>query len=98
MKEYDYVSAYKNGFAKVLLNGKCGFINKNGEEICECKYDFVSDFDKKFAVIELNGKYGFINDIGIEIIPCDYSFGDAQKLLEKYKLNQIRIAKLKTIC
>jgi len=37
--KYDYVWYFKDGFAKVELNGKYGVINENGKEICDIKYD-----------------------------------------------------------
>ena len=67
--EYDKVTDFKNGFARVELNGKSGYINEIGEEIIPPKYDKVSDFKKGFARVELNDKYGFINKTGKEVVP-----------------------------
>jgi hypothetical protein len=39
--KYDYVYSYfENGFARILLNDKYGFINKNGIEIIKPIYDY----------------------------------------------------------
>jgi hypothetical protein len=72
MRKYDWQSAYINGFAKIYLNGKYGFIDNNRTEICELKYDYVYNFEYNFAKIYLNGKYGFINEKGKEICPIKY--------------------------
>ena len=54
--KYDFVSCFKNGFARVRLIDKEGFVNKKGEEITPIKYDDVRDFENGFAEVELNGK------------------------------------------
>lgn len=131
MKEYDHIGKFNNGFAKVKMNNKYGFIDINYEEICEIKYDYVYDFIFGIAIVFLNGKNGIINNKGKEI--CDIKYDDincfdygytllslnnkfsyinekgkeitpfvntwfyADELLQKYKLNQKRIQKLKTI-
>jgi hypothetical protein len=35
MKKYDWVDEFINGFARVFLNDKYGFINKQYKERCE---------------------------------------------------------------
>jgi hypothetical protein len=97
MKEYDYPVCFFNGLATVWLNGKCGFIDRNYNEICEIKYDEVWHFENEFAYVRIGEIRGFINKQGIEVVACNYSYEIAKKLLKKYKLNQKRIEKLKTI-
>ena len=58
--KYDAVGDFNNGFARVKLNGKYGFINEVGEEIVEPQYDDVWDFENGFAIVKLNGKWGVI--------------------------------------
>lgn len=73
-KKYNEVHNFSEGFAKVELNGKWGFINQKGEEIIPLKYDNVEHFSEGFAIVKLNGKYGFINKEGKKIIPIKYDY------------------------
>ncbi|HEF3474383.1 TPA: WG repeat-containing protein, partial [Campylobacter coli] len=52
----------------VELNGKWGFIDKNGEFVIEPKFDGVGNFSEGLARVELNGKYGFIDKSGKIVI------------------------------
>ena len=63
-KKYDAVWDFSEGLAKVELNDKYGFINKEGKEIVPCKYDSIDDFFEGRARVRIgwkNGKWGFIN-------------------------------------
>jgi hypothetical protein len=79
------------------LNDKWGFNNKQGVEICECKYDQVFHFCDGYARVEIDFKCGYIDKNGIEVIKCEHNSRDASGFLDKYKLNKIRIKKLKNI-
>ncbi|EAK0978971.1 WG repeat-containing protein [Campylobacter lari] len=46
------------------LNGKWGFIDKNGEIIINPIFDNVSNFKENLASVKINGKWGFINESG----------------------------------
>ncbi len=70
--KYDWVENFHDGFAKVKLNEKWGFINEQGKEICEIKYDMVYCFVNGLLIVKLNGKYGFISEPGKEI--CELKF------------------------
>ena len=48
----------------VRIGDKKGFINEQGEEICEIKYDQVWNFENGFAVVRIGDKRGFINEQG----------------------------------
>ena len=61
---------------KVVLDGKWGFIDETGREICPYKYDWVHDFFKGFAQVRLNGKWGYIDETGREVVPCKYNWVD----------------------
>ena len=67
--KYSYVYDFKEGFARVALGRKYGFIDGTGKEIVPPKYDNVHDFEEGFARVELDGKYGFIDRTGKEVIP-----------------------------
>ena len=61
---------------KVYLNGKWGFIDETGREICPCKYETIGGFEEGFAHVELNGKWGYIDETGREVVPCKYNWVD----------------------
>ncbi len=50
--------------AGVKLNGKYGFIDKNGDFVIKPKFDDAWYFREGLAAVELNGKYGFIDKSG----------------------------------
>ncbi len=68
LKKYNYIGGFHEGLAWFYLNGKYGFINKEGKEVLESKkYDGVRDFHEGLAIIRVNDKYGLINKNGEEI-------------------------------
>ena len=66
-----------NGLVKVKLDGKYGFINKDGEEIIPCKYEDADAFSDGLAKVKSAEGWGFVNEDGEEIIPCKYEDADA---------------------
>ena len=77
--KYQFIGNIIKGYsyARVKLNGKYGFIDKNGREIIPCIYDWIDDehyLCNDNCRIVLNGKYGFIDKNGKEVIPCNYDF------------------------
>ena len=77
--KYQFIGNIIKGYsyARVKLNGKYGFIDKNGREIIPCNYDWIDDehyLCNDNCRIVLNGKYGFIDKNGKEVIPCNYDF------------------------
>ena len=56
----------------VKLNGKYGFIDKEGKEIIPLKYDEVREFREGLATVELNKKWGFVDKEGKEVISLKY--------------------------
>ncbi|CAM4064260.1 WG repeat-containing protein [Campylobacter armoricus] len=50
------------------LNGKWGFIDKNGKFAIEANFDWAWDFKEDLASVRLNGKYGFIDKNGNFIV------------------------------
>ena len=61
-----------NGLIKVRLDGKYGFINKDGEEIIPCKYEDADVFSDGLAKVKSAEGWGFVNENGEEIISCKY--------------------------
>ena len=70
MKEYDYIYDFNEELARVKLNDKFGFINKEGKEVIPLIYDYAFNFHEGLAFIQLDNKMGLINKEGIEVIPC----------------------------
>ncbi|HEC1786507.1 TPA: WG repeat-containing protein, partial [Campylobacter lari] len=71
------------------LNGKWGFIDKNGKFAIEANFDWAWDFKEDLASVRLNGKYGFIDKNGKfaikPIFDKVYSFNQG---IAKVKLNE----------
>ena len=65
-----------NGLIKVRLDGKYGFINKDGEEIIPCKYEDADAFSDGLAKVKSAEGWGFVNENGEEIISCKYEDAD----------------------
>ena len=61
-----------NGLIKVKLDGKYGFINKDGEEIIPCKYEDADNFPDGLVKVKSAEGWGFVNENGEEIVPCKY--------------------------
>ena len=61
---FDNVYDFSEGYAKVRLNKKWNFINKNGELLSDKWYDGVYSFNDDYAKVELNNKMNFINKNG----------------------------------
>ena len=85
--KYENASDFSEGLARVMRDGKYGFIDTAGREVVPCKYDGADDFhegmarvtvgggwryDRFFGESFLSGKFGFIDKTGREVIPCRY--------------------------
>ena len=71
--KYDWQDCFiYNGFVKVKLDGKYGFINEDGEEIISCKYEDADAFSDGLAKVKSVEGWGFVNENGEEIISCKY--------------------------
>ena len=64
--EYGEVYSFCNGLAKILKDGKCGFINTKGELVVPCKLEFMtSDFEDGYAtMIDYDGYLNIISKSG----------------------------------
>ena len=81
---YDQVGDFSEGLAMVEINGKRGYVDKNGCEVISCKYDkfkyegnpdfSANSFSEGLARVFLNGKWGFIDNTGREVIPCKLEY------------------------
>ena len=82
---YDHVDRKTfgpNGLAAVQLDGKYGYIDKNGKTVIEQQFDYASSFaENGLARIKANdGKWGYIDKTGKMIINPQYEWaGDFGK-------------------
>lgn len=86
------------------MNGKYGFINKNGNVILPIKFDNTESFSDGMAKVVLKDKCGYVNEFGELVIPMIYEYGTSfykgkvrVKLKNKYfsidkKENVLKIA------
>lgn len=66
-KNYDHIYYFQDGFARVELDEKFGFINEECEEVLSVTYDYASDFINGFAKVEIKDKFSYVNK-NMEII------------------------------
>ena len=83
-----YVYGFSEGLAKVELDGKWGYIDKDGNEVLPLKYDGIGYFNEGLVRVVLNRKYGYIDKTGRVVIPCKYDWtGDFFKGVTRVQLN-----------
>jgi hypothetical protein len=71
---------YNLGEGRILFrkdNGKCGMLDKNGNEILGATYGYIYPFTEGLAMVQhaTNGKFGFIDTKGNEVIETQYADG-----------------------
>jgi|YNPMSStandDraft_2_1061718.scaffolds.fasta_scaffold00049_17 hypothetical protein len=88
-EKYTRCFDFSEGYARVEVDGKYGFIDRYGNEITPIKYDEAFDFRDGFALVRINMKSGFIDGSGKEIIEVKYEnvFGPKKDLFA-VKLNE----------
>lgn len=100
-KEYDQITGFFDGLAKVKYGGKVGFINKKGVEVIPLVYDETGNFSSGLAPVLKNNKVGAINKTGEVVIPLEYedigSFTDGYAYYQKNGLKGIIDAKGKIV-
>lgn len=85
VKQYDFISIFSEGFAAVEKNGKWGYIDMDGNEICPIKYEFPHYYYKKSYFLFSEGyvgvgipkskflRFGYLNTKGEEVCSFDYT-------------------------
>jgi hypothetical protein len=63
---------FTDGLAQARKDGKCGFVNINGEVVIPLEYDDVQWFNNGLAPVKKDGKWGVINTNGDTVIPFEY--------------------------
>ena len=69
---FNLVEEFHDGFARVMLNSKYNFINKNGEIAFNQWFDWVDNFYHGFTQVRLKDKWNCINTNGEPL--CDQWF------------------------
>lgn len=78
---------FSEGLAKIFVNDKAGFINKNGKIVIKPQFKDVGKFSKNLAPFENeNGKWGFIDTKGNIVIKPQFdwalSFKESRALVQ----------------
>ena len=61
---FDYAGDFREGLARVELNGKWNFIDRDVRFLSKQWFDEVDTFNEGFAIVELNRKRNFIDRDG----------------------------------
>ncbi|WP_395805816.1 WG repeat-containing protein, partial [Daejeonella sp.] len=69
--QFDSAGDFKDGFAKVKIEGKWGYIDYNGKIIITCEFEQASDFSNGLALVRKDYDDYFINNKGENVISCD---------------------------
>ena len=86
--KYDAIGPFPEGLAQVILHGKVGYVNIEGEVVVPIKYDLIGGFREGLAQVGLKGKYGFVDTTGKEVVPLKYdSAGPFSEGLAEVSLN-----------
>lgn len=67
LDKYDETRPFHEDRAAVRIGNYWGFIDRNGNEICEIRYDEVKDFQSSLAAVRKEGRTCYINPSGLEI-------------------------------
>lgn len=71
--QYAIAEDFQEGLAEVRrLDGKCGFINTQGEQVAGYEYDDAVACHEGLAAVRQGDKWGFIDTTGALVIPFQY--------------------------
>ena len=65
---FDNIDNFKEGLAKIGLNGKSGFIDKKGNIVVKPIFNSIGSFFEGLINVNINGKWGFLDKKGNMII------------------------------
>ena len=72
----DTCNSFKGGMARVRMDEKWGFINKEGEMVIEPQFERASDFREGLARVRKGMRWGYINTKGEFVVPPKYYRAD----------------------
>ncbi len=61
-----------DGLRFVREDGKCGYIDMDGNIVVPIEYDVLSAFSEGVAIIAKDGKYGYVDHDGNILVPLEY--------------------------
>ena len=70
------IGDFNDGYAKVNLNGKWNFINRNNKLFSDTWFDWVDNFSEGYAAVQLDDKWNFIDTYGMFISDTWYDWVD----------------------
>lgn len=72
--KYEIQGPYCNGLARVRMNKKWGYIDKNGAEIVKPKYIQVENFNEGLARVRGQKGWGLIDTTGTIILVAEFNY------------------------
>ena len=85
---FNLVDEFRDGFARVKVNSKYNFINKNGEIAFNQWFDWVGGFQNGFTQVKLKDKWNFINTAGEYLTDQWFDWvGDFEEGFARVQLN-----------
>jgi hypothetical protein len=68
LKEADALWCFSEGLACVLVEGRCGYVNYQGEIVITPQFDVAGNFCEGLAIVQQDGKFGYIGKDGLFVI------------------------------
>ena len=72
--EYSWVNAFKNGYASVFKNEKCGIIDTSGKIIIPIAFEYIEVLDNAHFIVRKEDKYGVVDKNNKVIIPIKHNY------------------------
>lgn len=76
-KKYDETGSISDDRILVLKDGKCGFVDLNGDIVVPLIYDMSDDYSENKTWVTIDNKTGFIDVNGNIIIPIIFDYASA---------------------
>ena len=88
LNNYESVNDFSEGLARVEVDGKYGFVDKEENEVVSPKYDDTGDFSEGLARVWMDRKCGFIDKEGNEVVSPKYdAAGDFNEGLARVEVD-----------
>lgn len=71
---YQFADNFNNGLARVKINNKWGFVNKNNNYVINPIYDDLKNFSENYALFLKDSKWGFVGLNGKELGPKNFDY------------------------
>jgi hypothetical protein len=77
--QFDHVSEFSHGLAKVRIGKKHGLINPKGEPVTPLRFDKINNFSEALAAVKVGDTWGFIDQTGAMTIPPQFTLDKADE-------------------